>query len=75
LVGAALGAVAGVLLAPRAGRDMRRRLFRWMERVEGDLLGEGRTMVDRGKDFARDAAGDARRKVERTLRDIGDKLS
>ncbi|MBK8651046.1 MAG: YtxH domain-containing protein [Elusimicrobia bacterium] len=44
LVGAALGAAAALLLAPRSGRDTRRRLARWLEEWEDetkDLLAEG----------------------------------
>ena len=75
LVGAALGAVVGVLFAPRAGRDLRRRLGFWMKKLEGDFLEDGRRAIDRSKDLVEEKATDLRRKVERTVRDIGEKLS
>ncbi|MBL0059494.1 MAG: YtxH domain-containing protein [Elusimicrobia bacterium] len=74
LIGAAVGAVAGLFLAPRSGRDTRRRLSHFLDRLEDggkDLLDGGREVLARGKDTARKL----RRTVETAARDLEDKIS
>jgi gas vesicle protein len=58
LSGAALGAVAAVLLAPESGSESRERVRRYVRRAEGDLrdlagrAGEAfEEVVDQGKEF------------------------
>lgn len=69
LLGAAAGAAAGFLLAPRTGRETRRRLRRWLDEVEDGLSEEGRGLWERGVDAARDAAADVKGRVESVVRD------
>ncbi|MBI4422458.1 MAG: YtxH domain-containing protein [Elusimicrobia bacterium] len=53
LVGGALGVAAGLLLAPRSGRETRERLADWLEdnrEKTRDLLERGREAVSEKKD-------------------------
>lgn len=64
IVGAALGVVAGLLLAPRSGREMRARLF-----GEGGLREQVerlRAAVGAGRESAADQSEALRRKIEET---------
>lgn len=71
LLGAAVGAAAGLLLAPRTGRETRRRLKRWMEDMEErgqDLAGEGREIWERVRERA-DRIGAAGESAARKTRE------
>ncbi len=77
LLGAALGAAAGLLLAPRSGRESRKRLGRWLEDMEdegGDLLKEGRTLWERGKEAAQVKSERIKKTLESVTRDFKDDL-
>jgi gas vesicle protein len=53
LLGAAVGVAAGLLLAPRSGKETRRRVQRWVDDLEdrgADLLEEGKELLEEGKD-------------------------
>lgn len=66
LAGAVLGAAAALLLAPRSGRDTRRRLARWLEEWEDetkDLLAEGGELL-------REQADKVRRRVKDAAQDV-----
>jgi gas vesicle protein len=72
LLGGVIGLAAGVLLAPRSGRDTRRKLQRFIDELEdrgGDLLEEGREMIEEGKDMVNDQS----RRMKRVI-DNGRKL-
>jgi gas vesicle protein len=72
LVGAGLGVAAGLLLAPRSGRESRKRLGRWIEDMEDegrDMLKEGRDLWERGKTAAQEKTD----KIKRTLESAGGK--
>ena len=63
VAGVAVGAAAGILLAPKSGREIRRyiteRTSEGRDRlVESgrDLYGKGRDLYEKGKDLADDAA-------------------
>ncbi|HMU96402.1 MAG TPA: YtxH domain-containing protein [Elusimicrobiota bacterium] len=69
LVGAGLGVAAGLLLAPRSGRESRKRLGRWIEDMEDegrDMLKEGRDLWERGKTAAQEKTD----KIKRTLESV-----
>jgi gas vesicle protein len=82
LSGAALGAVAALLLTPQAGRDSREQLRGYARRAEGNLrdlavragetfeevMGEGKEFVDSKKSVLREAF-DAGREAMRRERD------
>ena len=70
LVGAAIGAAAGLLLAPRAGRESRRRLRAWLDEVEEDFREEGADELwEKGKKAVREQAGAVKDKVESVIKD------
>lgn len=76
LVGAAIGAAAGLLLAPRPGRETRRKIHRWIEDVEETLRGEdGDSLWAKGEDFLRAKAGDIRDSVESAARAKADAVA
>ena len=67
LLGAAAGMTAALLLAPRSGKETRRRLGRWMEDIEekgGELFGEGRELWEEGKKVVQDKAEKLRDAVQ-----------
>jgi gas vesicle protein len=71
LLGAAAGAAAGFLLAPRAGRETRRRLRRWLEDVEADLREDGLDeTLQKGAAAVREKADSVRGKVESVIKDV-----
>jgi gas vesicle protein len=78
LLGAGLGVAAGLLLAPRSGRETRKRLGRWMEDLEDegrDLFKEGRGLWERGKNMAEEKADQIKRMVESVTDEAEDGLS
>jgi gas vesicle protein len=53
LVGSALGIAAGILLAPRTGKESRQRLQKWAEGLRGrgeELMEEGRDLWRKGRE-------------------------
>jgi gas vesicle protein len=63
LAGAAIGAAAGLLFAPKAGRDTRELVSKTthesrdaMERSGRELMDKGKELYDRGKKIAEDAS-------------------
>jgi gas vesicle protein len=63
--GAAAGAVAGLLLAPRSGKDTRAQLFGGQGGL-GDQVGRLKSAVGAGKDSAADQSEALKRKIEET---------
>jgi len=51
LLGAAIGAAAGLLMAPASGAHTRRRLIRQGERATDYLIDAGKDLVDRCEDL------------------------
>lgn len=70
VAGAAIGAIAGILLAPSSGTDTRKKL---MKKGEGlcdqftDLLDQGKSMLDEAMGTAKDATEQASKKVKGTM--------
>lgn len=62
LSGAAMGAVAGVLLAPRSGRESRAQLRHYLRRF-GDQAQRG---LEQGAAIAREAVTEGRRAMKQT---------
>ncbi len=62
LVGIAVGVAAGLLLAPRGGRETRRRLRNWLE----DLEETGKDVVEQGRDIFEDVKDVLKEKTKRT---------
>ncbi len=61
LVGVAIGASLGLLLAPQSGERTRRQIRRKAEDVQGYLEDAGEELVEKGRDLierSREAAGD-----------------
>jgi len=67
LLGGLLGVAAGLLLAPRAGKETRKRLQKWIDELEDksqDLIEEGRELIDEGKDIIHQKAGRIKRVID-----------
>jgi gas vesicle protein len=78
LLGGLLGAIAGLLLAPRTGKDTRRRLAGWLEDLEeksGDLLDEGRDLLQEGKEALHGKTEKLKRVIESGRKLWGDEQS
>jgi gas vesicle protein len=69
VIGAAVGAAAGILLAPRSGRDTRRRLRGWAEDAGEELMEQGRELFEEGKRLAREKMEKVKRSVHGMGRD------
>jgi gas vesicle protein len=68
MLGAALGAAAGLLLAPRAGKETRKRVKKWLDDAEEkgqDIFGEGQKIYERGKDIVQEKAEKLRRAMDK----------
>ena len=65
IFGAAAGAAAGLLTAPRSGRHTRRMLRRTGEELQDRLAETGEDWIDRGRELVDEAARTARRTVAR----------
>ena len=66
LVGIAVGASVGLLMAPQSGERTRRQIRRKAEDVQADLEELGQDLIDRGRELVekgREAADDTVRKV------------
>jgi len=68
LLGAVVGAAAGLLLAPHAGRETRRRLRKWVEEVEEDLKEGGLNILEKGKEAVQEKVEAVKEKIEETFR-------
>lgn len=79
LVGAGLGVAAGLLLAPRSGRESRKRLGRWIEDLEDEgaefFKKEGKDLWEKGKSVAQAKSDKIKRAIESVAADFEDKLS
>ena len=74
-LGATLGAMAALLLAPKSGRDVRADLYAGGERLKerasskaNDLVGRGEAAIERAKEAARETADGVKRGAARLLR-------
>lgn len=74
-LGATLGAMAALLLAPKSGREVRADLYaggeRLKERASGkatDLIGRGEAAIERATEAARETADGVKRGASRLLR-------
>ena len=65
MFGAIAGAAAGLLLAPRSGKDTRAQLFGGQGGL-GDQVGRLKSAVGAGKDSAADQSEALKRKIEET---------
>ena len=65
MIGASVGAIAGLLLAPRTGKETRGRLFG--ERFDlGEQGNRWHEATDAGRDSAEESAQDLKRKIDET---------
>ncbi|MEO7080874.1 MAG: YtxH domain-containing protein [Flavobacteriales bacterium] len=70
VAGTALGAVAGIMLAPASGEKTRKKM---MKKASGlrdqltDLMGQGESMVNEAKDTAKKASAQASKAVNHTM--------
>jgi len=74
-LGATLGAMAALLLAPKSGREVRADLYAGGERLKErasvkatDLIGRGEAAIETAKEVARETADGVRRGASRLLR-------
>ena len=65
LIGAAVGAVAGLLLAPRAGKETRERLFGEQFDLD-EQKNRWHEATDTSRDSAADSAQDLKKKIDET---------
>lgn len=67
ILGVSAGALAALLLAPRSGKDTRRRIGHWLDELEkegADWVEEGKEVLERGKKNVMDKAAKVRDAVE-----------
>jgi gas vesicle protein len=74
-IGATLGAMAALLLAPKSGREVRADLYAGGERLKSrasnkanELIGRGEAAIEMAKDAARETADGVKRGASRILR-------
>jgi gas vesicle protein len=74
-IGATLGAMAALLLAPKSGREVRAELYAGGERLRSrastkasELVGRGEAVIETAKDAARETADNVKRGASRLLR-------
>jgi gas vesicle protein len=74
-LGATLGAMAALLLAPKSGREVRANLYAGGERLKErayvsaiDLIGRGEAAIENAKEAARETADGVKRGAARLLR-------
>ena len=70
LLGGILGAAAGLLLAPRTGKETRRRLKSWTD----DMEEKGQALIDEGKDLLDQGKQIIQEKLEKMKREPGRKV-
>ena len=75
LLGATMGAMAALLLAPKSGREVRADLYAGGERLKErasvkatDLIGWGEAAIEKAKEAARETADGVKRGASRLLR-------
>jgi gas vesicle protein len=80
-LGATLGAMAALLLAPKSGSEVRADLYSGGERLRrrasstaADLIGRGEAAIETAKGAARDAADGVKRGASRLLRKSGEAM-
>jgi len=76
LLGAAVGVAAGILIAPRSGKETRKRLARWKEDMEDkgeDLLEEGKELFEKGKDAVHEKVENIQKAVESAVHKVQEK--
>ena len=67
ILGATAGVIAGILFAPRSGKETREQFQNWMEDLEGkgeELLEEGRGLWAQGKQAAQSKAEKLKQTME-----------
>jgi len=74
-LGATLGAMAALLLAPKSGREVRADLYAGGERLKerasvkaNDLIGRGEAAIEKAREAARETADGVKRGASRLLR-------
>ncbi len=80
-IGATLGAMAALLFAPKAGREVRADLYAGSERLKSrasnkarDLVGRGEAAIEMAKDAARETADGVKRGASRLIRKTEEEL-
>lgn len=76
LLGAAVGVAAGLLIAPRSGKETRKRLARWGEDIEDkgeELLEEGQGLFEKGKEAVQQKAENIQKAVESVVNKVQEK--
>ena len=74
LIGASVGAIAALLLAPKNGRQMRKALARRYEDVREGLGEWSEDFMDRAGDAASEVAAEAKRRAARLAEDAQESL-
>jgi gas vesicle protein len=74
-LGASLGAMAALLLAPKSGREVRADLYAGGERLKerasvkaNDFIGRGEAAIEKAREAARETADGVKRGASRLLR-------
>ena len=77
LLGAAAGVAAGLLMAPRSGKETRRRLGRWLEDWEDKgegMIESGRELYEKGKETVREETDKLKKNVESVIHKAQEKF-
>lgn len=75
VAGAALGAVAGIMLAPNSGKKSRKKIIKQATGLRDqltDLVGQGESMVNDAKKSAKNASAQASKAVSHTMDEAKD---
>ncbi len=70
VAGLALGAVAGVMLAPASGEKTRKKLMKKAEGLRDDLT----DLVDKGQSMLKDAKGEAKKAAAQASKSVHDTM-
>ena len=74
LLGGIIGLATGLLLAPKAGKETRRRVQKWIDDWEEkghELLEEGRELIDEGKEVLQRKTNRIKRVIDPTRKSGG----